>query len=744
MPRRKSARTQNSRTVYSDDPVIVDDELNPDGDGVIAGAAEAPTRAAAPKRKPRKVKREDSSDEEYAPAISFAGGDEDQDAEIETGEEAVDFDSQDDDVVEVDEVPKRSKPSMPAKPLLLRDADGMMQMNPDETHSRGIMDPKNHVSKFMHYISTFGSDDRDLGPIVHARGRWRYNRDATFPSRMSLEQVTGESDLPLGPTYGMLAEEMEKERTRGWDWYYSQEAAGAFKQKQLTTKIKEGDARRIYLPDCESKKHTILMGPADAQSAFHLGYHESLDISEAWGDKKAKSSVPSDTKMREGWLLSIGHKINCMAWAPNQDFSSQYLAVASPITSEQKTKTGGKPEPVSTFRPSLPYPSALQLWEFKGRKAGEITDTLDMSFKPRLRLVICSDWGDLRRMAWCPAGRECRDSDNADDKKNIGLLATLWGDGKLRILDVKIQKNSQKTEYGEYESRPYLYKRLTHKIIVKMTSPSFEAIPPSTVCACVTWLSPSDIAVGCANGFVAIWSILPSSKSQNQPYFYHLLHSTYILNIISMYPTNPHLLSTVSMDGETRLWSMIDPQGDTSSTVRVRTPSAHITYSPVLQSVCAGDDNECGRIMPVRRFFGTNATAKIPSSISCLSPCSFWHPSLLSGGNGGEVLASNPLRRLLYSKEKQWQQIWFTHDWVPDKQGNGQGVSRFYDGFQAETQGNARERANEGRPAGFTITTIFDENQHVTALGWNPNRRCAAWGCAALGCGLIRVEDLAS
>ena len=197
------------------------------------------------------------------------------------------------------------------------------------------------------------------------------------------------------------------------------------------------------------------------------------------------------------------------------------------------------------------------------------------------------------------------------------------------------------------------------------------------------------------------------------------------------------------MDGETRLWSIIDPQSENTATVRNRLASPHLSYSPVLQAFCSNDDNDYGRLMPIRRFFATNTTGKIPSSVSALAPCSRWHPSIMYGGTGGEVVATNPLRRLLHSKEQQWQQLWFTHDWVPGSETESPGVSRFYEGYRAETQNLAKNMTSENRPMGLSLTTIYDEGTHVTALGWNPNRRCAGWGCAALGCGLLRVEDLA-
>jgi transcription factor C subunit 6 len=124
------------------------------------------------------------------------------------------------------------------------------------------------------------------------------------------------------------------------------------------------------------------------------------------------------------------------------------MAVVAPISDEEKKiyHPAGS-EPLSSFHPTPPYPCTLQLWEFKSKKTGERTSTLDMDFEPQLRLGLCSDWGDLRRMAWCPMGRAKRNEDEKGDTEHIGLLAGIWGDGTLRVLDIKIQRKSKKPEY---------------------------------------------------------------------------------------------------------------------------------------------------------------------------------------------------------------------------------------------------------------------------------------------------------
>jgi transcription factor C subunit 6 len=116
------------------------------------------------------------------------------------------------------------------------------------------------------------------------------------------------------------------------------------------------------------------------------------------------------------------------------------------------------------------------------------------------------------------------------------------------------------------------------------------------------------------------------------------------------------------------------------------------------------------------------------------------------------VIATNPLRKLLYAKEKHRQQTWFRHEWVPGKEvtdGEGEterpGISKFYDGFKVENPKLLRTMMGDRRLVNGVLTvTIFEEGTGVTAVAWNPNQVCAGWACAGLGCGLLRVEDLAT
>ena len=98
----------------------------------------------------------------------------------------------------------------------------------------------------------------------------------------------------------------------------------------------------------------------------------------------------------------------------------------------------------------------------------------------------------------------------------------------------------------------------------------------------------------------------------------------------------------------------------------------------------------------------------------------------------------------MHTKEKQFQQIWFAHEWVGGRKPNDSGSSRFQDGFPAEHISLVRHFVDDRKQVNRVgITTIFEEGTHITALAWNPNQHCAGFAAAGMGCGLIRIEDLA-
>ncbi|OJD28554.1 hypothetical protein ACJ73_00044 [Blastomyces percursus] len=662
-----------------------------------------------------------------------------------------------------------------AKKTRLRPVGRIEEQDPMATHSRGLYKPSAHGAKVTYLKLTFGASDEDLLPMICTRARWTKGRDATFPSRDTLREALSMTIDEIGAAFGVSGDMLRKETTSGWDWYYDEDTSRRFSKRQQTVGVtaEEGNP---YLPRARTKKHTVIIGPASSQKVYELAVGQSLDFGEPWSEIKPKGQPPgrpregnkltrqvvdaqgsllSETepmseaqngsasrsrRNREGWILNLGNKVQCVSWAPNCPGSSQYLAVAVPISDSQKQSLDGISQGAPAFTPSPPYPSAIQIWSFESTKEDSDVRQLDMTVKPRLRQVICTDAGDIRRLSWCPMGRDERGGDEIAENVNIGLLAGVWGDGSVKVLDVQLNKLASETEY------------------VQVHAPAFEAKPPLTLCTCFCWLSPSDLAIGTSSGFVGVWSLSSPSDANElganpTPYIYLPVHTSYILNITSSYPTYPHILVTTGMDGKTKLFSLLDPKTDVTETSRSRVGSYEVSYSPFLRTYICSDDTEFVRIQPLRRFFSTSSILQTYDLVSAITPANLCHPSFLAGNVSGTVGVTNPLRRLINPKEKTWQQTWFSHEWIPNKNEEhgteqkddiaGPGISKFYDGFKAEVPTLTRKLTGDRRMAdGNLAIAIFEKGSAITSLAWNPNKECAGWACAGMGCGLLRVEDL--
>ena len=330
---------------------------------------------------------------------------------------------------------------------------------------------------------------------------------------------------------------------------------------------------------------------------------------------------------------------------------------------------------------------------------------------------------------------------------------------------------------------------------VKYQGSAFASKPPDSVCACLAWISTTSIAAGCANGRVAIWNIATSileakcdvtqhnstDPSQSQkaagdppnaiPYFYHPLHSSYILSICSAYPLYPHFLFTTSIDGYTRMTDIRSPHIDSVTTTRNRTASIAISYCPQIQSAMTSEDNDLIRALPLRHFYQSHYLARTGGTVLSLGAGKA-HATLLVGDADGIALITNPMRKMMGTRQLgQWQQTWFRHEWVPTKkrplpemppeyESDGmdidgelgssntepefdvrEGVSRITEGYKMESI-QMGKHDKKGK-SGLVYSTIFEDESGVTCVVWNPNVKCGGWAAAGMGSGLVRVEDLA-
>ncbi|KAI9734694.1 MAG: hypothetical protein M1834_002296 [Cirrosporium novae-zelandiae] len=665
----------------------------------------------------------DAEDDEYS---ANPGPPERELGEEEDGEELSDVDDMDLEDPGTPGTPPSEDNAMPARRrrrvgLALQKRKSQPR-NVSNQHFRGVVEPVHYRSKEDRVKYHFGSGEQEILSLVQSRDRW------VEQPTMPIKSVDGLGRGGMCESYSRKDEVKWLEARKGWEWYYEKKGKTRFTTAQQVEHL-SFDEGRHYLPTSAKKRHSFLMGPNGRQNIFSLNTGDSMKLDDAWTGSRGS---------RRGWITYLGGRISCMDWAPNQNSESQYLAVA--ITGPENQPPSQRPaanerdaRKAPGFRSLAPKKASIQIWQFSANGGESIPEAERgrpaLEKLPKLRWVGGTEWGSVNRLSWCPMPREDRGQEQG--KVSLGLLGTIWGDGKVRVLDVDLDNRwGEETEY------------------LKFNGAAFEAYPPDSLCTCLTWLSSTDLAVGCANGFVAIWNIAPLSQAKDgtsikvnhHPWFYHMIHPTYILAISSAYPGQPHLIATSSMDGFNRLTDLRAPFQDTVSSLRTRIGTPVLAFHDATQSFATTDEVNFVRLYPVRRFFSACSIASASSNLLSIA-CSTTHASMMAASSGGAVLVTNPTRKILQPRKAQFQQVWFIHEWTRNKGG----LSRFNEGFKIEPAEllNSQVGDQTSGSVGIISATIYDEEIGVNLVTWNPNVICGGWATAAMGSGLLRVEDIA-
>lgn len=316
--------------------------------------------------------------------------------------------------------------------------DKKQKIHQNDQHYRGLVEQRKHIhGRQSVLMQMFGPHKEDWISVLRSRDQWLAS--PTLPNKgFGIKRIGG-----MRHFFSHTEEMRSIEGGVGWDWYYSDGGREAFSDRQKTRTLTPTDGV-AYVPKSSKPAINILMGQYGKQKVFSLPYLEYLCLDEAW---KAPESTSFDIgsekcdKKREGWILNAGTSIRCLAWAQNQA-QTQYLAIS---TITLKSPDSSKVSPA--FTPSDPLRSGIQLWAFTPRLESDF-GFLDSKRRPQLLLVICTDWGDAKQLKWCPVPRIPRD-EKSQGIISIGLLAGIWTDGYVRVLDIQIEKSDGSiTNYG--------------------------------------------------------------------------------------------------------------------------------------------------------------------------------------------------------------------------------------------------------------------------------------------------------
>ena len=305
-----------------------------------------------------------------------------------------------------------------------RKSRGYTSTRVSDVHSRGMVENLMKADHEKSRLRLFaGSGVEDIVHVVRSRDQWA--ADPTLPSREKLCHQVSHTD-----------EKRQMEATVGWDWYYDQGGRDSFAEKQNVRmlSLEEGVA---YLPKATNSGLSFLMGPYGRQQVSSLAMSESLGLEKTWFTASEPSEKPvegseSHKRRRLGWMLNVGTRVRCLDWAPNHHGKLQYLALA--VAKASTSTCPATPNEAPAFTPSSPAPSGVQIWAFETSN-----NSAGASRPPELQQVLCTDWGEVNQLTWCPVPRAERNED-AIGRISVGLLAGIWGDGCARVLDVQLEK----------------------------------------------------------------------------------------------------------------------------------------------------------------------------------------------------------------------------------------------------------------------------------------------------------------
>ena len=288
-------------------------------------------------------------------------------------------------------------------------------------HSRGLPDNPFRQDGQRSRLKLFaGEGEEDILHLIRSREQWA--TDPTLPHRSTLCQ-----------SFSNTEKNSRMEATVGWDWYYDLGGREYFAKQQNFDSLTEEEATD-YIPKSNRRNHTFLMGAYGKQRPFTLSCSQSIGLEAAWSAASVGQEAEQESRQRtrDGWMLNIGARVRCLEWAPNHDGKTQYLAIAIAPLNGSISKEPFKESP--SYTSSSSSSSAVQIWAFAANESLHTGSSLTPDQAPELRLVIVSDWGDVKHMKWCPVPRVARMEDHKDSSSlNIGLLAAVWGDGFARV-----------------------------------------------------------------------------------------------------------------------------------------------------------------------------------------------------------------------------------------------------------------------------------------------------------------------
>lgn len=656
-----------------------------------------------------------------------------------------------------------------------------------EARSRGL--PK--VDRPRDYSLLFGDQVQDLADALSARDTWLNGRDITLPSRSTLgdanRHIKSSADTVLTKDDHVLQQTIAGQLI---------DSLAVEAVKQIHNFNQNTQHHGIVLGP-ESRKQNYDLDLNDAVDLGLAWTKEHLSP----GNENVHPAPES--RYREGWLINLGEKVQTLAWAPSHPECSQFLAVAARATPAQRDVVPRDLNPSPAFHPSPPYSALIQIWRFDTLNLPQSSlQTLNMSTRPRIAANILADWGDIRQLAWRPL-EPLPQPDSSKKTKDCfqGVLAVLSSDGHVRTIAVSIPLEQQDRPVS-FVVKKTLHDFLPPPAAI-FTSLAFASATDLVLGTSSGEIRIYDLAIPSATAYFshqvqATYIVSLSCTSSTDPGLVSYVASLSATGILTLTDLRSPYSDTVSVYRSS--FSM------PGSMIYNPFTRGFLTLSDAASSHNATDSTSTINSFSLRSFHASTRVAKFPEDTGAATVLagSMWHPCILAGTSRGDLYATNHLwktlpqtrgdsrattssRRFTTARGASiYLQLVCGYEWRPlsharvdpgqassptrppisvDADGNTPdplynlyhgvptrpGLSRFTEGFlptkmdlghtPASRKSSSKAKA-DSTDVGGAGDTLFEEEQALTAIDWNPNQACAGLAAVGWGSGILRVQDL--